>query len=63
MSGIDSVDASAVDTDFIGHSYYGDRGSILSDMHGLITIGSPPQHRSRLREVTLPAGNYWKFEP
>jgi esterase/lipase superfamily enzyme len=60
---IDSIDASRIDTGLIGHGYYGDNLSILSDMYGLIGTGSPPSERFRLEAVTVPAGTYWRFRP
>jgi glutamyl-tRNA reductase len=35
------IDATAVDTSLLGHSYYGDSRSILADMFDLIRRGSP----------------------
>src|SRR5581483_8229450 len=39
MHGIDTVDASAVDTTLIGHTYYADERSIISDIFALIRHG------------------------
>jgi esterase/lipase superfamily enzyme len=61
--GIDSIDASSIDTGLIGHSYYGDNSSILSDMYWLIADGNPPNQRFRLQEAKVSAGIYWKFKP
>jgi esterase/lipase superfamily enzyme len=60
-SGIVSVDVSAVDTDFVGHGYYGDNTSILSDLFYLIRGDPPP--RFRLEAATAAGGPYWKFVP
>ncbi len=60
---VDSIDASLIDTGLVGHGYYGDNTSILSDMYGLIGTGSPPSERFRLEAVIVPAGRYWRFRP
>jgi esterase/lipase superfamily enzyme len=39
--GVDSIDVSALQTGFLGHSYYGDNTSVISDM-----VGRPPAPRS-----------------
>ncbi len=61
MKGVDTIDSTAVRTDFIGHSYYGDNTSIITDLDILIRHGHPPDGRPRL----LRRGNrqpYWVFQ-
>ena len=60
---IDTVDASAVDTGLIGHAYFGDRRSILSDMFEVMQTGSPPSRRFGMHAATLQQMNYWVFNP
>lgn len=62
VPGIDTVDASAVDTDLVGHFYYGDNRSVLSDVFYVLR-GHSPGDRSMLRARTCPAGSYWAFVP
>jgi len=62
LPGLDTIDASSVDTDFLGHSYYGDNRSILSDLFNLIRTGSPPESRFGLRAGVGPE-KYWIFAP
>ena len=58
ISGIDTIDASLVDTSLIGHSYYGDNRSIISDMYLLLNLKLPPDKRNLLpKEVE--GGRYW----
>ena len=61
VDGIDTIDASAVETSFLAHSYFGD--SILLDIFSLVRNGLPPELRFGLREENSEAGKYWVFEP
>jgi len=58
--GLDSIDASAVDTSFIGHSYFGDNRSIISDIFYLIRGARAGADRHALTECVAPGGTkYW----
>lgn len=48
LQGVDTIDASEIDTDLLGHSYYGDCVPILDDVNLLMRTSLPPQER-RLR--------------
>ncbi len=48
LQGVDTVDASEIDTDLLGHSYYGDCLPILEDVNLLMRSSMPPLER-RLR--------------
>jgi esterase/lipase superfamily enzyme len=61
IPGVDTIDVSAVNTDFIGHSYYGDRKSLLTDMFSLLSAGKPPEQRRGLHAIQVTAGTYWKL--
>jgi esterase/lipase superfamily enzyme len=60
---VETIDASTVDTGFLGHSYFGDNSSVLSDLYYLLKDGFPASQRSRLEPKTIPAGIYWVFRP
>ena len=60
---IDTIDASAIDTSFLGHSYYGDNRSVVTDLFELIRRGSPPPERAGLRAMTRFGVPYWEFSP
>ena len=61
VSGVDTIDASAVDTNLIGHFYYAENRSVLSDIFTLLRDGGPPPRFGiRPVEVTPP---YWRFAP
>jgi esterase/lipase superfamily enzyme len=61
VDGIDSIDVSAVDTSFLGHSYYGDNTSVVSDIRRLLQTGLSPDRRCGLQSVTSAALRYWTF--
>jgi esterase/lipase superfamily enzyme len=48
LQGVDTIDASEIDTDLLGHSYYGDCLPILDDVNLLMRSSLPPLER-RLR--------------
>ncbi|HMB51713.1 MAG TPA: alpha/beta hydrolase, partial [Thermoanaerobaculia bacterium] len=60
---VETVDASLVDTDLVGHFYYGDNRSVLSDVYYLLREGKPPGERFGLHERQVADGPYWVFRP
>jgi esterase/lipase superfamily enzyme len=63
VDGLDTIDASDVDTSFMGHSYFGDNRSIISDIFYLIKHGFSPSNRSGLKSKTIQNLEYWLFNP
>lgn len=63
VPGVDTIDVSGVDASLLGHSYYGDNRSVLSDLFRLIRDGAPPGQRFGLVPVPHPGGGYWSFRP
>lgn len=64
LPGMDTVDASAVDTSLLGfyHSYFADSTTVLSDLfHDF--VGDPAANRIGLKAVVTAAGKYWQFVP
>ena len=56
---VDTVDASEIDTDLLGHSYYGDCLPLLNDVQKLLGSSLPPQER-QLRPWPVDEGLvYW----
>jgi esterase/lipase superfamily enzyme len=45
LESMDTVDASDIDTDLLGHSYYGDCMPLLEDVRKLLEFSSPPAER------------------
>jgi esterase/lipase superfamily enzyme len=62
MSGMDTIDATSVDTSFLGHSYFAENRSVLSDIYYLIRGPAPPGKRFGLSPVDTPSGRYWVFK-
>lgn len=62
--GVDSVDATSVNTDLLGHSYYGDNRSIITDIYALIRANTGPDERFGMRRLSTASGmTYWAFRP
>jgi esterase/lipase superfamily enzyme len=61
VSGIDSIDVSAVDTSLLGHSYVGDNASVISDIARLLRTGWSPARRCGLQSVPNGTASYWTF--
>jgi esterase/lipase superfamily enzyme len=61
VPGVDSIDVSAVDSSFLGHSYYGDNTSVISDIARLLRTGWPPERRCGLQSVANTLASYWTF--
>jgi esterase/lipase superfamily enzyme len=59
--GVDTIDVSNVDSSLLGHSYYGDNRSIISDLYYLIR--GIPLPRFGLKEAAFKGHKYWIFQP
>lgn len=60
--GIDTIDASALDTGFLGHSYFAENTSILSDITRLFRFGKPPGERCGMAPNPQANPLYWVFD-
>jgi esterase/lipase superfamily enzyme len=58
---LDTIDATRVDTSLVGHSYFADSRSIISDIFCLLTDGVGPQDRISLEARTRNGHTYWAF--
>jgi esterase/lipase superfamily enzyme len=63
IPGMESIDASDVKTDFIGHSYYGDATSVITDLYEVIRNKYSIQSRTYLMQLTGSTGAYFRFKP
>jgi esterase/lipase superfamily enzyme len=61
VSGMDTIDASAVDTSFLGHSYLAENRSVLADVFALLRHNEPPTERFGMRPRRSSQGAYWVF--
>ncbi|EEX1006369.1 alpha/beta fold hydrolase [Escherichia coli] len=62
VPGIETIDATNVDTNLLHHSYFADTKSILSDMFYLINDDSRANDRFCLRPIDVPPGRYWEIK-
>ncbi len=63
LPGIETIDATEIQEDFLGHSYYRTNRALLADMHQLLTTGLGPDRRFGLVPIKTDAGTYWVFRP
>lgn len=64
IEGIDTIDASAVDTDFLGHGYIANSPELINDLAALIKIEPTPSYKERnLIEKEKEDMKYWSFTP
>lgn len=63
LQGIDTIEVSTVDTSLLGHSYYGENRSVLTDLFSLIRDGKAPDQRFGLRPRNKRGFKYWIFQP
>lgn len=59
---VDSIDASTLETDILGHGYFGTERSILSDISLLLRHGFAPGQRFGLREQERERLRYWVYQ-
>lgn len=61
--GVETVDASSANTDFLGHGAFADTRTILTDMTLLMRKGMRASERPGLMSMSDPRGAYWAFKP
>jgi esterase/lipase superfamily enzyme len=61
IQGMDTIDASSVDTDFLGHGYFADTWALLSDIHALLANAEPAARRVGMEIRQTAAGAYYAF--
>lgn len=63
IPGVETIDATSVDTSLLGHSYYAESRDIQTDMSELIKYRARADQRSELQRAQSQAGWYWEFKP
>jgi esterase/lipase superfamily enzyme len=61
IPGIDTIDVSAVDFDFMGHSYYGSNVDVLADLFRIVKEGRPPSTCAYLTRHKQNGSPYYYF--
>lgn len=59
--GLDTIDASEVDTSLFGHAYFAEEKSIIDDLIAILKEGRRAAERSTLLPVDSLNGTYWKI--
>jgi esterase/lipase superfamily enzyme len=62
LNGIETIDATGIDTSFLSHSYFADTNSIISDIFDIIQSGQRALKRKRLSTIKLEDDIYWKVK-
>ena len=64
IEGLDTVDASLIEADSLGHSYFGDAPEMLGDILGLIRLGwQPPERCGVAMRGDTDVGGVWDVKP
>lgn len=61
VPGIETIDATGMDTSLLGHSYFSEARSILSDIFYVVR-NERAEQRFGLRGIDTPNGRYWVFK-
>jgi esterase/lipase superfamily enzyme len=61
IPGLDTIDASLIDTDFLGHSYFSESWPLLSDIHSLLFNDELASQRFGLTTIDTKDGEYYAF--
>jgi len=61
MPGVDSIDASAIRTDLLGHGYFAASGPLLTDLHLLVERCLPPSRRNLRKREQKTGYTYYSF--
>ena len=61
VPGIETIDATGIDTSLLGHGYFAETEVVLSDISSLIRKGERADHRPGLTGVDGQGGRYWVF--
>jgi|GEM_PF-5713528 len=60
--GLHTIDVSAVDTSFMGHTYYGNNKTVLTDLLYQFKRDRQPDQCPWLHRVSTAEGSYWKMD-
>ena len=59
--GLDTIDATHVDTGFVAHSYFSETRGVITDIREILHSGLEPDRRGGLRRVAAGGLAYWLF--
>ena len=61
FKGLDTIDATGIDTSLLGHSYFAEKEVLVNDLKDVIHKSLPPTKRKSLIEKLKTNLAYWKF--
>ncbi len=61
MHGLDTIDATNVDTSFAGHAYFAENESVIADSIAVMRDALPADQRPTLDEAFLGNLTYWRM--
>lgn len=61
LKGLDTIDATGIDTSLLGHSYFAEKEVLIRDLKDVIEKSLPPTKRQSLIEKIKAKLAYWKF--
>ena len=62
IDGVETIDATGIDTSLLGHSYFADTNSIIADIFDIIKSGKRAVNRKHLFLTKLKDKIYWKVK-
>lgn len=62
VKGVETIDASGVDTSFLSHSYFATTSTIIEDILDLMKSGKRAQYRETLERISRENVIYWKVK-
>jgi len=62
VPGVETIDATGIDTSLVGHSYFAETRSLLSDIFQLVQNAYRANQRFGLRPMNSEGGQYWSFK-
>jgi len=63
VDGVESIEASKLETDYLGHSYVGDSANVVADLRQMIENRLMAGERSKMTERKVGSHKYWVFQP
>ena len=62
VDGVETIDASGIDTSFLSHSYFATTSTIIADILDLMKSGKRAANRETLEKVSRDNVSYWKVK-
>lgn len=59
LNGFETVDATGAESDFFGHTYFGDNPTIIEDISDIVVKNMSAKDRPLLRAEVTDAGTFW----